>query len=176
MVPEGRQAGEGRGSREQVAAVLGEMVSAPDKTSEGDFHALAMLVVDAGLAGDEEALTAALNGLQRFYGAHLRSGGSSETVDVEYRGRVRGLIDCAYWARQRTLPRTSSGASSPRATPSGSWPRSPPDRGSPTRNSPPPSAPGSQRSAESAVAWSRPGWRGSERSAGATSGSSLPGG
>lgn len=72
--------------------------------SEGQFSAYGMLVTDASLAGDADALHAAQDGLQWLYRryAGLRSPRGDE---LEHRGRLLGLIDTTHWALRR-LPST----------------------------------------------------------------------
>ena len=93
----------GRDRHAQVQRLIGEMESA-QLIDEGQFNALAMLVTDSSLAGDEPALEAAQDGLQWLYSRHE---GLSDPDDnqVEQRGRLLGMIDVTHWALRR-LPST----------------------------------------------------------------------
>lgn len=87
----------------QVRRLIGEMESA-QLIDEGHFNALAMLVTDSSLAGDEPALEAAQDGLQWLYSR--REGLTNPDEDrVEERGRLLGMIDVTHWALRR-LPST----------------------------------------------------------------------
>ncbi|WP_405642727.1 ROK family protein [Streptomyces sp. NBC_00019] len=65
---------------------------------EGRFTALGMLITDASLAADEQALEAAHNGLRWLYGRYVRDGAD---IRAEQRGRLLGLIDVTYWSLRR---------------------------------------------------------------------------
>ncbi|MFC7303937.1 ROK family protein [Streptomyces monticola] len=82
----------------EVQCLIDEIKSA-EEISEGLFSSLGMMVTDASLAGDEEALEAAHEGLRRRYGSQLRDGRGE--LAVEQRGRLLGLIDVTYWALHR---------------------------------------------------------------------------
>jgi DNA-binding transcriptional ArsR family regulator len=83
---------------ERIIAAL-----APDQgtPSHGTYSALAMLVVDASLEGDESALDGALHALQRTWAKYH---GADHITDVELRGRVLAFIDVVRWALERSLP------------------------------------------------------------------------
>jgi predicted NBD/HSP70 family sugar kinase len=93
----------GRDRHAQVQRLIGEMESA-QLIDEGRFNALAMLVTDASLAGDEPALEAAQDGLQWLYSRHEMLTNPDDS-QVEQRGRLLGMIDGTHWALRR-LPST----------------------------------------------------------------------
>jgi hypothetical protein len=70
---------------------------------EGLFNALAMLLVDSTLDGDEPALDFAFEQLQQHYGASRRQSASS-AEEAEDRGRLLALIDVAKWGLERVMP------------------------------------------------------------------------
>jgi hypothetical protein len=76
-----------------------ELLASSPVPDEGRFRALAMLVVDAILDGDEYALERAHSGLQALYPQVASLG--SETA--EFPGRLLGLIDVIDWGLERTL-------------------------------------------------------------------------
>ncbi|MEU3742026.1 MULTISPECIES: ROK family transcriptional regulator [unclassified Streptomyces] len=84
----------------EVQSLIDEMKASED-ISDGLFSSLGMMVTDASLAGDEEALEAAHEGLRRQYGhqRQLRDGHGESSAEL--RGRLLGLIDVTYWALRR---------------------------------------------------------------------------
>jgi DNA-binding MarR family transcriptional regulator len=70
---------------------------------EGLFNAIAMLLVDSTLDGDEPALEFGFDQLQHQYAATLRRAGRTE-AQLEERGRWLALIDVAKWGLERTMP------------------------------------------------------------------------
>ena len=66
---------------------------------EGLFNAIAMLLVDSTLDGDEAALEFAFERLQECYAEAARG-----RERVEESGRLLGLIDVAKWGLERVLP------------------------------------------------------------------------
>ncbi|MER5258832.1 ROK family transcriptional regulator [Streptomyces sp. NPDC002855] len=79
---------------------MDEMKSS-EEISDGLFSSLGMMVTDASLAGDEEALEAAHEGLRRQYGRQRRLRDGQGDAAAELRGRLLGLIDVTYWALRR---------------------------------------------------------------------------
>jgi DNA-binding MarR family transcriptional regulator len=71
--------------------------------SEGAFNALAMLLVDSTLDGDEPALEFAFEQLQHCYGEFQRADEPSAS-GFEDSGRLLALIDVAKWALERVMP------------------------------------------------------------------------
>jgi predicted NBD/HSP70 family sugar kinase len=71
----------------------------------GDFNALAMLIVDAVLDGDDASLRAAQDGLQRVYGEQSWLEDPS-AEQMESRGRVLGMIDLVQWSLRRVVPKS----------------------------------------------------------------------
>ncbi|MFC8126843.1 ROK family protein [Streptomyces sp. NPDC057302] len=84
----------------EVQSLIDEMKSSGD-ISEGLFSSLGMMVTDASLAGDEEALDAAHEGLRRLYGRQRQLRDQHGESSAELRGRLLGLIDVTYWALRR---------------------------------------------------------------------------
>ncbi|WP_199513315.1 ROK family transcriptional regulator [Nucisporomicrobium flavum] len=87
-----------RGTRLATIAALRDELDAQSELTEGDFSAWGMLVTDASLSADKEALEAARDGLHWL----LRRYESAETGPAaQHRGRILGLVDAAYWAIRR---------------------------------------------------------------------------
>lgn len=93
-----REARLARGPRiahlDRLLAVLEEQ----SEPADGTWNGLAMLLVDAGLEGDESALDFALDRLQRLAALSIREDGA------EVRGRLLGLTDVVQWALERVMP------------------------------------------------------------------------
>jgi predicted NBD/HSP70 family sugar kinase/predicted transcriptional regulator len=87
----------------EVRRLLGELEERAGAGSEGEFEAVAMLLADAALAGDEGSLVAAQQGLQRVYGRQLRVERPA-AEELELRGRVLALLDVLQWALRRLTP------------------------------------------------------------------------
>lgn len=84
-----------------ITPVLAEISNGGGPRTDGQFSAVAMLLIDSVLTGDEEALRE----LQEW----LRNERAQRTSDdaeqkPELRGRLLGLIDASHWAIERVLP------------------------------------------------------------------------
>jgi DNA-binding MarR family transcriptional regulator len=86
---------------DRLVASFDRSVEAPQR--EGLFNALAMLIVDATLDGDEPALEFAFDQFQHLHAARMRDHAGSEGA-IEERGRLLALIDVAKWGLERTMP------------------------------------------------------------------------
>jgi DNA-binding MarR family transcriptional regulator len=85
-------------------SLLVRLAAAADpEAREGVFRALAQLVVDATLDGDEPGLNFAVGEFQRRYGEAVRTD-SPNLADAETRGRLLGLIDITQRALEAVLP------------------------------------------------------------------------
>lgn len=84
----------------EVQSLIDEMRSS-EEISDGLFSSLGMIVTDASLAGDEDALEAAHEGLRRQYGRQRQLRDGHGEPSAELRGRLLGLIDVTYWALRR---------------------------------------------------------------------------
>jgi predicted NBD/HSP70 family sugar kinase len=84
-------------------AVLEQIGATGGASTDGQFSAVAMLLVDSLVKGDEESLQAVQEWLQWEYGE--ASLGDSEGPSVAERsGRLLGLVDVSHWAIERVLP------------------------------------------------------------------------
>ena len=84
-----------------IVSVLDEIGAEGGLRTDGDFSALAMLLIDSSMNGDDSALRAIQDWLRAEY---ARASGQSDPGGIEARGRTRGLIDASHWAIQRVLP------------------------------------------------------------------------
>lgn len=84
-------------------AVLDEIANDGGAVTEGDFSALAMLLVDATLRGDEQSLKSVQEWLRWEYGEGVLATGNLDEEAVRY-GRLLGLTDVSHWAIERVLP------------------------------------------------------------------------
>ena len=84
-------------------AVLEEISADGGPLTDGDFSALAMLLIDATLRGDEHSLKAVQEWLRWEYGEGVLS---EEETDghLSRIGRLLGLVDVSHWAIERVLP------------------------------------------------------------------------
>jgi hypothetical protein len=83
-----------------LVAALAEISDDGGPRTDGDFSALAGLIIDGTLAGDEDGL----RHLQRWLRHELAQFSRDEGDDAEMRGRLRGLLDVSHWAIARVLP------------------------------------------------------------------------
>lgn len=83
-----------------LVAALAEISEEGGLRTDGDFSALAMLMIDQTLAGDEDGL----RDLQQWLRFELAQRLRDEGGDAEMRGRLQGLLDVAHWAIERVLP------------------------------------------------------------------------
>jgi DNA-binding MarR family transcriptional regulator/transcriptional regulator with XRE-family HTH domain len=84
-----------------VVPVLEEIHDDGGPRTDGDFSALAMLLIDSTLSGDDDSLRAIQNWLRD---EHADSSVGGEPSLAEARGRISGLLDVSHWAIQRALP------------------------------------------------------------------------
>ncbi|MBO2445708.1 winged helix-turn-helix transcriptional regulator [Actinomadura barringtoniae] len=94
----GRRAG---GSLREQARKLIEAMGDDKHISDGQFSALGMLITDASLSADEDALVEVKDGLQWLHRTHYLDVPASEGEARERRGRILGLIDVVHWALRR---------------------------------------------------------------------------
>lgn len=85
-----------------ITSVLAEIKADGGARTDGDFSALAMLLIDSVLNGDNDSL-AILQTWLREERAHISDGNPDDNRDV-LRGRLLGLIDASHWAIRRALP------------------------------------------------------------------------
>jgi len=76
--------------------------------TDGDFSALAMLLIDSTISGNEDALRAVHGWLE---GEYARASELGDSADPEVCGRIKGLIDVSHWAGRRALPPLAAGDS-----------------------------------------------------------------
>lgn len=76
-------------------------LSADEPVDEGAFEGLALLLVEALLALDDEALQPATAELRRLYGARA---GSDDAAAAEEAGRFAALLSVASWGLDRLAP------------------------------------------------------------------------
>lgn len=84
-----------------IAPILAEISSEGGPRTDGDFNALAMLLIDSTLNGDEESLRSLQDWLRI---ERARCAGGKHSSDLELYGRLLGLIDVSHWALERALP------------------------------------------------------------------------
>jgi predicted NBD/HSP70 family sugar kinase len=84
-----------------VAPVLAAIDADGGVRTDGDFNALAMLVIDCAIGGDTESLTVLQDWL-RDERAQAMAGATDAGSALE--GRLLGLIDVSHWAIERALP------------------------------------------------------------------------
>jgi DNA-binding MarR family transcriptional regulator len=82
-----------------ITPILSEISRDGGPRTDGDFSAVAMLLVDSLLTGDEESLRVLQDWLRQE-----RAQGAGDRA--ESRGRLLGLIDASHWAIERVLPRS----------------------------------------------------------------------
>jgi hypothetical protein len=87
--------------REEVARLLQPIEALSPDVPEGRFNAIAMLMVDATLEGDEAIIDKTVRDLQRIV---ARYHGATKPELIERRGRLLGLLDVARWGLERSLP------------------------------------------------------------------------
>jgi hypothetical protein len=86
---------------EALRRMLGEL-TADGSIGDERAYALAMLIVDATLDGDEASLHAASRQLQLIYRLLVRAASDRQEA-IEDRGRVLALLDVASWGMERAL-------------------------------------------------------------------------
>ena len=84
-----------------VVFILDEIAADGGLRTDGDFSALAMLLIDSTINGNEDALRAVHGWLK---GEYARASEPGDSADPEVRGQIKGLIDVSHWAGRRALP------------------------------------------------------------------------
>lgn len=91
------------GFRVQEVRSLFQEIGEAGRMGDDSSRALAMLLIDATLDGDEVSLHSASRELQLLYRALTRLDRSNEPETVEDRGRVLAFLDAVAWGLERTL-------------------------------------------------------------------------